>query len=186
MMIMVLKTVKEEIQDADFRYQNTPVKIVANRDSPEIKLVGLSTGPFEEGTYYEEKFWVAEELVRSGIANFQEGQLLDLHTLLKNQRRLKIHSHTEFQRLPKFFYPKARRLLAQLKEKAMKDPENSMQLRNAMNMIKDVKRARQGKINTMARIGAVTEQMLEKLTPEEKVLYQTIKNANDSFAKILE
>lgn len=183
---MDLQTIEEEIRDNDFIYKNSFVKIIANRDSPEIKLVGFTVGPFEEGVYYEERFWVAEELVRSGIARFHEGELLDLKTLLMYHARMKISPYPNFQELSQFFYPKARRLLAQLKEKAIKNPENSTQLRNAMNMIKDIKRARQSKINSAAKNDAMTEQYLENLTPEEKAFYQALKDANDRFEKMEE
>lgn len=183
---MDLQTIEEEIRDNDFMYQNAPVKIIANRNSPEIKLVGFTVGPFEEGVYYEERFWVAEELVRSGIARFHEGELLDLKTLSMYHARMKVSPYPNFQELPQFFYPKARRFLSQLKEKAMKDPDSLMQYKNALNMFKDIYRARKSKINSAAKNDAMTEQYLENLTPEEKALYQTIKDANDRFEKMEE
>jgi len=44
------------IRDADFVFENTVVKIVANRNSPEIDLPGIKVGPFKEGKEYEVRY----------------------------------------------------------------------------------------------------------------------------------
>ena len=54
------------IKDADFNFENTPVKITARRSSPEIKLAGLQVGPLEEEKEYEIMYWIACELERAG------------------------------------------------------------------------------------------------------------------------
>ena len=53
------------------------VKIVANRNCPEIKLAGLTVGPFDEGNEYEVYFWVAKELASAGMVHFREDDVLD-------------------------------------------------------------------------------------------------------------
>ncbi|RLI20993.1 hypothetical protein DRO45_02945 [Candidatus Bathyarchaeota archaeon] len=59
------------IKNLDFNFENSPVKVIANRNCPEIKLAGLTVGPFEEGNEYEVRYWIARELVKSGIARFR-------------------------------------------------------------------------------------------------------------------
>ena len=56
------------INDEDFVFENTPVKIVASRACPEIELVGFKVGPFEEGKEYEVRFWIAREMEKAGVA----------------------------------------------------------------------------------------------------------------------
>ena len=63
----------------DFCYENSLVKIVANRNCPEIKLAGLTVGPFDEGNEYEIYFWVAKELAASGMVHFREDDILGRH-----------------------------------------------------------------------------------------------------------
>ena len=46
------------IKDIEFIFENTPVKIIANKDCPEIDFAGLNIEPFVEGKEYEVKFWV--------------------------------------------------------------------------------------------------------------------------------
>ena len=43
------KPVSINIGNMDFSFEHSPVKIIANRNCPEIKLAGLNIGPFEEG-----------------------------------------------------------------------------------------------------------------------------------------
>ena len=44
------------VKDADFLFENTPIRVVAIRAHPKIELVGFSIGPFKEGNEYEIKF----------------------------------------------------------------------------------------------------------------------------------
>ena len=69
----------------DFCYENSLVKIVANRNCPEIKLAGLNVGPFDEGNEYEVYFWVAKELASAGMVHFREDDILDATKLFKVQ-----------------------------------------------------------------------------------------------------
>ena len=67
----------------DFCYENSLVKIVANSNCPEIKLAGLTVGPFDEGNEYEVYFWVAKELATSGMVHFREDDVLDAQNCLR-------------------------------------------------------------------------------------------------------
>jgi len=71
------------IGDSDFVFENTPVRVMCNRNCPEIQLVGLKLGPFEEGKEYEIQYWIANELERAGIARFRDEELLDTRKLDK-------------------------------------------------------------------------------------------------------
>lgn len=66
------KTPSINIENVDFSYEHSPVKIIANRNIPEIKLPGIDVGPFEEGNEYEIQFWIAKELEKAGIARFRQ------------------------------------------------------------------------------------------------------------------
>ncbi|MGB9842513.1 MAG: hypothetical protein ACPLKZ_07375, partial [Candidatus Bathyarchaeales archaeon] len=65
------------VKDLDFCFENLRVKIIADRNYPEIQLAGLSLGPLAEGNEYEVYYWVAQELVKAGIAHFREDDCLD-------------------------------------------------------------------------------------------------------------
>ena len=50
-----------QLKHLDFRFENSLVKAVANKNYPEIKLAGLTVGPFEEGNEYEIYYWILVE-----------------------------------------------------------------------------------------------------------------------------
>ena len=66
-----------KIENLDFRFENSLVKITADRNYPEIKLAGLNVGPFQEGNEYEVYFWAAQELAEAGVAHFREEDCLE-------------------------------------------------------------------------------------------------------------
>ena len=111
------------IRDADFIYENTPIKIVANRNSPEIDLPGVKVGPFQEGKEYEVKYWIAQELKRAGVTRLREEEPLDLMSLNKIHWKERVQASQRVIALQTDFYPKLRRYLKELNEKAMKKPE---------------------------------------------------------------
>ena len=79
----MLSKASSSIKDVDFEFENSPVKITARRNCPEIKLAGLKVGPLEEGKEYELMYWVARELEKAGIARLNEKELLDAVKLYK-------------------------------------------------------------------------------------------------------
>jgi hypothetical protein len=77
------KRVAAEIKKMDFIFENSSVMVIANRNSSEIKLAGLSLGPFEEGNEYEIYRWAALELQKSGMVHFREDEGMDSAKLNK-------------------------------------------------------------------------------------------------------
>ena len=111
------------IRDADFVFENMTVKIVANRNSPEIDLPGVKVGPFKEGKEYEVKYWIAQELKKAGIVRLREEDPIDLMSLNKIHWKERVQSSQRVTSLPEDFYPKLRRYLEELNEQAIKKPE---------------------------------------------------------------
>ena len=98
------------------------VKIVANRNCPEIKLAGLTVGPFDEGNEYEVYFWVAKQLASAGMVHFREDDVLDATKLFKVQWKEGVQIPGQISELPGDFYPKLRRFIAELKDQTSKQP----------------------------------------------------------------
>ncbi len=167
-------SVSSKIRDLDFMFENSPVRVIANRSSPEIRLAGLTVGPFEEGGEYEVYYWVARELERSGIIRFRSEELLDTSKLYKIQWRERVQSAGQISELPKDFYPKLRRHLSELKEKAGKNPEKMLEYEKARQLAIDVLNMRLKKILAIASAPAQTEQFLKNFTAEERVLYEKV------------
>jgi DNA replication factor GINS len=158
----------------DFCYENSLVKIVANRNCPEIKLAGLTVGPFDEGNEYEVYFWVAKELANSGMVHFREGDILDATKLFKVQWKEGVQIPGQISELPDDFYPKLRRYLATIKEEISKQPEKINEYEKTKHLAKDIVNSRLKKIVSLSAGPSQTDQVLKKLTSEEKILYEQL------------
>ena len=161
------------IKDADFVYENMPVKVVANRNSPTIDLPGTKVGPFNEGQEYEVKLWIAQELKNAGIARIRMDEPLDLMLLNKIHWKERVQSSQKVTSVPEDFYPKLRRYLEELNAQAIKKPEKRSDYEKAVNLSDDITRMRLKKIVSLASSSSRTQtsQILRSLTTEEKSVY---------------
>jgi len=163
------------IRNADFVFENAPVKIVANRNSPAIDLPGTKVGPFTEGKEYEVKFWVATELKNAGIVHIRMEEPLDLMMLNKIHWKERVQTSQKLTSLPEEFYPKLRRCLEELSEEAIKKPEKRADYDKAKNLSDDITRMRLKKIVALASSGRdQAGQILRSLTKEEKYVYECL------------
>ncbi len=174
----------------DFCYENSPVKIVANRNCPEIKLAGLTVGPFDEGNEYEVYFWVAKELASAGMVHFREDELLDATKLFQAQYKESAqNSPGQISQLPNDFYPKLRRFLKEIKDQATQtqQSEKFQEYDRTKQLARDIVNSRLKKIVALAAAPAQSEQVIKKLTSEERLVYeQLVKIISEWKAKILE
>lgn len=163
-----------KIKVLDFIFENSPVKVIANRNCPEIKLAGLTVGPFEEGNEYEVLYWVARELEKFGVVRFRSEELLDSAKLSKIHWKERVQTVGQISELPKDFYPKLRRLFAELKEEAAKHPEKMREYEKVKQLATDILNLRLKKIVSLASAPAQTEHVLRNLTAEERLLYEQV------------
>ena len=176
-----------KISTLDFSYENSLVKIVANRNCPEIKLSGLTVGPFDEGNEYEAYFWVAKELASSGMVHFREDDILDATKLFKVQWKEGVQIPGQISELPDDFYPKLRRYLATLKEEISRQPERINEYEKTKHLAKDIVNSRLKKIVSLSTAPSQSEQVTKKLSNEEKILYgQLVKLISQWKTNILE
>ena len=171
----------------DFRYENSMVKVVANRNCPEIKLAGLTVGPFDEGNEYEVYFWVAKELAYAGMVHFREEDILDSTKLFKVQWREGVQIPGQISELTDDFYPKLRRFIFDLKDQALKETEKYQEYNRTKQLARDIVNSRLKKIVALSAAPTQSGQVLKKLTDEEKILFeQLMKLISEWKAKILE
>jgi hypothetical protein len=162
------------IDDSDFIFENTPVKVIINRNCPEIELVGLKVGPFEEGKDYEVKFWIAEELEKAGIARFYEEGQLDANRLNKIHWKESVQPTNQIAPLTEDFYPKLRRYLANLKKDCIRKPEKMKEYEKGIRLSHDIINCRLRKIVSLSSAPDQTNQVLNNLTKEERVIYERL------------
>jgi len=165
-----------KLRNLDFRFENSPVKIIADRNHPEIRLAGLSVGPLEEGNEYEVYYWIGFALVQAGIAHFREDDELDATKLYKVQWKERVQAAGQIFELPEDFYPKIRRYLAQVKEESTttRQPEKVQEYEKAKHLALDIVSARLRKIVSLASGPTQTDQIVKKLTSEEKLVFEQL------------
>jgi hypothetical protein len=165
------------------------VRIVANRNCPEIKLAGLTVGPFDEGNEYEVYFWVAKELASAGMVHFREDDVLDVTKLFKMQWKEGVQIPGQISELPGDFYPKLRRFLRDLKDQATQTQQSEKfhEYDRVKHLARDIANSRLKKIIALAAAPGQGGQVLKKLTNEEKLVYdQLVKIIAEWKNKILE
>lgn len=171
----------------DFCYENSLVKIIANRNCPEILLAGLNVGPFDEGNEYEIYFWVAKELASAGMVHFREDDALDATKLFKVQWKEGVQIPGQISELPGDFYPKLRRFISDLKNQAQKQSEKYQEYDRARQLARDIVNSRLKKIVAISAAPAQSDQVLKKFTSEERLVYeQLVKIISEWKARILE
>jgi DNA replication factor GINS len=176
-----------KLENLDFRFENSRVKVIANRNYPEMKLAGLNVGPFQEGNEYEVYNWVAQLLAAQGIAHFREEDNLDATKLYKVQWKERVQVAGQISELPENFYPKLRRYLKQLKRDLQKQPEKITEYQKTRHLADDIVNSRLRKIVTLSSGPIQAEQILNKLTIEEQLIYmQLAKDVNHWRSRILE
>lgn len=162
------------IKDMEFIYENTPVKIMVNRNCPEIQLPGLTVGPLEEGKEYEVKFWVAKELEKAGVARFHDEELLNAAKLYKLHWKESVQPVKQIAPLPEDFYPKLRRYLNSLKMQCIKKPEKLKEYEKVSRLTHDIINCRLKKIVSLSSAPEQTNQILNNLTREERAIYKSL------------
>jgi len=160
--------------DYDLDFQNRTVKIIVVRESGEINAGGKTFGPFRAGQEIEAPRWVADELVRSGIAKWRDEDRLDLTTLSKMHWRETIPTARQIPAIGEDFYPMLRSLLVDLKAQSRSDPAKGRDFEKAAHLSKDIVNCRIRKIVSLAASPAQTENALASLANEERGLYLTL------------
>lgn len=140
---------RSPIKDADFIFENKPVRVIANVNSSKIELGGLTVGPFEEGNEYDVRFWVSRELENAGIVR-RRGEKLTPSRLYKIQWTERIQSVGNLSSLSEDFHPRLRRLLEKLKDSSRSSPEKMREYEYVQKLSKDIVSCRLKKIVSLA------------------------------------
>jgi len=168
------KRIISSIEDADYIFENKPSRVIALRSSPKIELAGFTVGPFEEGSRYELKRWVAEKLEEESIVRLREDEELSASTLYPILHRERIQPLSSLSSLPEDFYPRLRRILKSLKKASRLSPDKMREYEYVENLSKDIVSCRLKKIVSLASTPSQKSQAVRNLTPEEMALYSEL------------
>jgi DNA replication factor GINS len=159
----------------NFRFENSLVKIVANKNYPEINLAGIKIGPLEEGNEYSVHYWIGRELVQKGIVHFREEDTLEATKLYKVQWKERVQVPGQISELAEDFYPLLRRYLSDLKEDLLKKPEKMQEYEKAKQLASDIVNSRLKKVIALSSGPIQSDQVVKKLSNEEKLLYEQLR-----------
>ncbi len=174
------------IEDIDFHFTNSPVKIVILRDAPELSKFHEKGESFKAGQETEVAYWVAKSLVQAGIAKFRDEDSLTLQSLSKIHWRETIPSSRQIPQLPADFYFHLRRFLADLNSQSRKEPTRLKDYEKAETLSHDIVNVRIKKIVSLAAAPTPSEEVINGLTLEERALYRKLNDVvNEWKDKIL-
>jgi len=169
-----MSTMDDPIEISNFKFKNSEVRITVNRSQPEIKLGGITVGPFEEGREYRVKFWIAQELSRAGIVNIKDEDMINAVKLYKIHWTERVQPVKRISSLTEHFYPLLRFRISQLRSEAMKKPEKLRDYENFVKLSQDILNSRLKKIILLASSTEKTAGITQNLTIEEKWLYERL------------
>jgi hypothetical protein len=161
------------LRHIDFRFENSLVKVIANKNTPEIKLAGLAVGPFEEGNEYEIYFWIAHTLAEQGIVHFREENRFGATELYKVQWKERVQVAGQISELPEDFYAKLRRYLAETKKEATQ-LEKMQEHEKGKQLACDIVNSRLRKIVALSSGPAQADQITKRLAKEERLIYEQL------------
>ncbi len=160
--------VVEQIKRFEVDFLNSMTKVKVLVGGHKIKTGEGSVIELEEGSTVEVERWIAEELVRSGIAVPRDEVQLD-RIALNRLRWLETSVSSDYLRpVPQGFYPLARRLLKSAKAT---NPELANDVDSA---IREIVNARIRKIVRLAIAPNIMTEVYASLQPEEQLLYNVI------------
>lgn len=161
------------VDDIDFDFENSPVKVVVTREIPETpRLVKLSAAKI--GQEIAVPYWTAKELVQLGFARFREEDMLDYNSLSKIHWRETIPASRQLPSLQSSFYCMLRRHLAELRQLSRQDQVKLREQERTETLVRDIVNVRIRKIVSLAASPTPSEELLQGLTYEERALYSIL------------
>jgi hypothetical protein len=148
------------------KYDNELIRLVATRKIPRIETPGLIIEEIAEGKEVTTYFWIARELVRSGLARY-------LKETISNSEWMQIHFKERLNPagppspLPKEFYSAVYQTFTQIRDDEEKRNSHRMRAR-----YREILESRIGRINRLASSEAIS--LTRVLTKEEYNLYDNI------------
>lgn len=164
------------------------VRVIVLKDHEDIMLPG-TTIQLKRGTEITIPRWISKILEEKGVVEVKDTPM-NINELGRYSF-LEMHARTTsatLQKLPIDFYQKLRDYLEKLKENIAHKPSPELvdEYRKARSYTYDILRIRLGRILALVQAGAESGEIREeinKLTPEELILYKTIRKLLEEWQK---
>ena len=157
----------------------SPMKIILKRSLPALNLPSFKIEEQTEGASLEVPRWVGEVLVDLGFASApEEGFEAELFKSLSRER---MQGPLQLSTLKKDFYIHLKTFLEDLSKKARSDPKFVTQFEKSAAAARDLMRYRVQKLLYIASAATLTSDFIEKITPEEQKLVESVKGLVKSW-----
>ena len=134
---------------------------------------GFEEASLTKGSEDELQFWLAEELQKQNKIKILDSISLEELGRILFQERQNVNTPASLVRLPKDFYFRVIALIKDLK--TQKDLEALEQLKKASQLINEIISIRIRKIIQLAFLGIIDQEIIDKLTAEEILVYKNIR-----------
>ena len=149
------------------------VKVVALDDIEETEIGGFKIEYKESESKFDVPRWVAHILVDKNLVKLADiGIELDVLRAIDNEKTLGIHKLSE---LKPDIYKKINFLLKNLRSKLDNDRKKSFEYEKITTSVYDLINIRISKIISLASLPFPPEDIQKLITPEEYLLYDTVK-----------
>ncbi|MGO9645828.1 MAG: hypothetical protein ACLPY5_13915 [Candidatus Bathyarchaeia archaeon] len=173
------------VDDIDFDFENSQVRVVVTREIPETPRSPTKLKIARVGQETEVPYWVARELVQLGYARFREEDTITYNSLSKMHWRETIPSSRQLPSLPGNYYCIMRRHLRALREQSKQDQIKLRELEKTETLVRDIISCRVRKIVSIAASPTPSEELIQGLTFEERSLYRMLNGTIEEWkAKI--
>jgi hypothetical protein len=148
-------------------YDNYKVQCKAKKRIPRIETKGLALAEVPEGYEFETYFWVAEELVKSGYADYSD-EALSSNEWTQVHFKERLNPAGPPNPMLEDFYARAYISFRQV----MDADEKNVSLNRMRARYRDVLESRIGRISRLASAESLSP--IRALTPEETKLYEEL------------
>jgi len=162
------------VEDIDFDFENSSIRVVVTRELPETTSRMTKLSSAKVGQEIEVPYWAARELVQQGFARFREDDVLNFNSLSKIHWRETIPSSRQLPSLQASFYCLLRRHLSELQQLSKQDQVKLRELERTESLVRDIVNCRIRKIVSLAASPTPSEELIQGLTYEERVLYSIL------------
>lgn len=168
------------VDDIDFDFENSRIRVVVTREIPETpRMLKLSSSKI--GQEIEVPYWTAKELVQLGYARFREEDVLNYNSLSKIHWRETIPASRQLPALQTNFYCVLRRHLTDLQHLSRQDQVKLRELERTESLVRDIVNCRIRKIVSIAASPTPSDELIQGLTYEERVLYQILNKTIENW-----
>ncbi len=169
------------VEDIDFDFENSQIRIVLTREIPESTPRLTKMSSVRIGQEIEVPYWTAKELVQLGFARFRDEDVLNYNSLSKIHWRETIPASRQIPALQPNFYCMLRRHMSELQELSKQDQVKLRELERTESLVRDIVNCRIRKIVSLAASPTPSEELMQGLSHEERVLYSILNKTIDEW-----